>query len=79
MKEDPLCKTVFYDDDIEFYNLTRVFLQIPFEYGGMGGVLGKRYDAIKDFLKWNKFNIEKWTPIVVQMGNVWANNIKKVS
>jgi hypothetical protein len=77
LKNNPLNKIIFYDDDREFYRLTRVFLNIPFEYGGMGTVIGKKYEAIKDFLKWSKFDLKKWVPVVVSMGNIWANNIKK--
>lgn len=74
MQENELSQTVFYDDDIELYNLTRVFLQIPFEYGGMGGAVGKKYEATKDFLKWNGFKVKEWTQVILQMANVWINS-----
>lgn len=77
LKNNELSKTVFYDDDIELYNLTRVFLQIPFEYSGMGGAVGKKYEAVKDFLKWNNFNVKEWTPIILQMGSVWINEVRR--
>jgi len=53
-----------------------VFLQIPFEYGFVG-VVGKRYEAIKDFLKWNNFKVKEWLPIFVRAGEIWASNIEK--
>jgi len=77
IKENPLSKIVFYDEDEELYNLTRIFLQIPFEYSGMGQLIGKRYDAVKDFLEWNNFNKKKWTAVVFAMGQEWVFNIKQ--
>lgn len=73
MQENELSNTIFYDDDVELYNLTRVFLQIPFDYSGMGGAIGKKYEAVKDFLEWNEFDVKEWTPIVLQMGIAWIN------
>jgi len=57
--------------------LTRVFLQIPFDYGGMGSVVGKHYDATKDFLKWNGFSVKDFTPVVLQMGKIFAQELSK--
>ena len=54
--------------------LSRLFLTIPAEFGGMG-VVGKNYEAIKDYLEWNGLNVKKYTPLLVQMGQVWANEI----
>lgn len=79
-KEDlllnPLSKIILFDDDKEFYQLSRVFLQIPFDRED-GRIVGKQYDAIKDYLMWSKFDLKRWVPIFVSMGNVWANNIKR--
>ncbi|MDQ7061558.1 MAG: hypothetical protein Q9M43_10690 [Sulfurimonas sp.] len=66
---------LFYDDDVELHTITRLFLQIPFEYSAMG-VVGKKYEAIKDFLEWNYFDIKEWTPVIIHMGNVWVNSEK---
>jgi len=76
--QNPLSKIVTFDDDEEFYLLSRVFLQIPFEYG-FSGIVGKQYQATKDFLKWNNFKVKKWVSIVLQMGIVWANEINSKS
>lgn len=76
IRENELSETVFYDDDIELYTLSRVFLQIPFEYGGMGGAVGKKYDAVKDFLEWNEFDVKEWAPTILRMGNEWINATK---
>ena len=65
------------DDDIELSMVASVFIQVPFEYSGMGGVSGKQYQPIKDFLKWNGLSVPEWTPIVLQMGRIWANEINK--
>ena len=39
----------------------------------MGGATGKKYEAVKDFIKWNDFDVKQWTPIVLQMGNTWIS------
>ena len=41
---------IFQDEEI--IKVIKVFLQVPFEFGSFGPV-GKKYEAIKDFLKWN--------------------------
>lgn len=65
------------DDDIELYQVSNIFIQIPYEYSGMGGVVGKQYQPIKDFLKWNDLDVKYWTPIVLQMGKIWASELQK--
>jgi len=72
--DNPLSKTVVLKD-LELIVLVSVFLKIPFEYGAMG-VVGKKYEAIKDYLKWNNFDVKYWTPIVVDMGRIWVNETK---
>ncbi len=54
-----------------------LFLQIPWEYGAMGGVVGKKYEAIKDYLEWNGLSVKEWTPLFVKMGEIWAQNQSK--
>ena len=55
-----------------------IFLNIPFEYS-MNGPIGKRYDAIKDYLKWSGFKVKEWTPVFVRGGQIWAENITRSS
>jgi len=43
----------------------------------MGNMVGKQYQPIKDFLKWNDLEVKYWTPIVLTMGRVWASNLPK--
>jgi hypothetical protein len=50
------------------------------EYGGMGGVMGLRYDAVKDFIKWaipdgySKDEVMKqYIPLVLSLGNYYAS------
>ena len=43
----------------------------------MGSPTGKKYEAVKDLLKWNGFDEKEWTSIVLQMGITWINNIPK--
>jgi len=38
------------------------------------GAVGKKYEAIKDFLKWNYLDVKYWTPILVKMGEIWVMN-----
>ncbi len=64
-------KVVTLSDDPQLFAISRLFLQIPWVYG-FQGIVGKRYDAIKDFLRWNGFEVKKWTPILVRMGQTWA-------
>ena len=40
------------------------------------GAVGKKYEAVKDFLQWNDFDVKEWTPIVLRMGSVWVNASK---
>jgi len=75
MKENPLSKIVFFDDDEELFVITRLFLQVPFEHGAMG-VVGKRYDAIKDILTWHDIDLKTWVFMMHRMGNVWAGSQK---
>ena len=30
-----------------------IIMQCPKEYGGMGGMLGLKYEALKDFIEWH--------------------------
>jgi hypothetical protein len=39
------------------------------------GPVGKKYEAVKDFLKWNGFSVKTWTPLVLQMGEVWVSSL----
>ncbi len=50
---------------------------IPLEYGPMGSVTGKRYDAIKDFLRWEGYPLKRWVPVFVQMGIAWAEGLQR--
>ena len=54
--------------------IVQIFRSIPGEYGAMGGVLGKKYEAIKDYLVWNNLDV-KLTPLLVAMGQVWASKL----
>lgn len=56
--------------------IVQIFRSIPNEYGSMGGVLGKKYEAIKDYLVWNNLDV-KLTPLLVVMGQVWASKVNE--
>jgi len=38
--------------------------------------MGKKYEAIKDYLKWNDLSVKEFTPLFVMMGEIWARNQK---
>ena len=61
---------VFLTDPVEQI-ISQIFLRLPDEFDIMG-VVGKRYDAIKDYIKWKGLNVAYWTPIVYRMGTAWA-------
>jgi len=56
--------------------ITSLFLQLPNEYG-WSGVMGKRYEAIKDYLGWEGFSLREWVPLMVIMSDVWASSMRK--
>ncbi len=64
-------RVVLKEDEIAIANL---FLTIPNEVG-MSGVMGKKYEAIKDYLRWNELEVKMWTPVIYQMGIIWSNEI----
>jgi len=43
----------------------------------MGNLIGKHYEATKDYLSWSGFEVKVWTPIILKMGRVWAEYSKK--
>lgn len=63
-------------EDEESFIVSRIFLRVPFEYG-FNGPVGKKYEAIKDFLKWNELSVKYWTPILLTMSDIWITNRKK--
>jgi len=63
-----------YPEEVKIANLFKI---IPNEYG-FSGVIGKKYEAIKDYLKWNGLDVAYWTPIVVLMGEAFAFSFSKV-
>ncbi|BAF69589.1 hypothetical protein [Nitratiruptor sp. SB155-2] len=76
IKGNQASKIVVIDNPI-YFAASRIFLQVPWEYGGMGGVVGKKYEAVKDFLDWNNFEVKEWTPIFLQGGLIWAQEAQK--
>ena len=64
---------LWYPEEVKVSNLFKI---IPNEYG-FSGIVGKKYEAIKDYLEWNGLDVAKWTPIVVLMGQAFAAEISK--
>ncbi len=77
MLKNPSSKVVILVIPIERI-VANLFLRIPFEYG-FSGIVGKKYEAIKDYLKWNNLDVAYWTPILVDMGIVYASEVNKKS
>lgn len=50
-----------------------MFLQIPWEYGGMGTPLNKKWEAILWFLEKEKKDEKFWTPIILNMAQNWIS------
>ena len=60
-------------EEIKIANLFKI---IPNEYA-FNGIVGKKYEAIKDYLKWNGLDVAYWTPIIVLMGESFASSLSK--
>jgi len=71
----PECEIVFITDPIELI-VTSLFIDIPNDIG-LTGMIGKKYEAIKDFLRWKGLSVSYWTPIVHKMGIAWASEVSK--
>jgi len=56
--------------------IASIFLSLPNEYGAMG-IVGKKYEAIKDFLRWNGLKEKEWTAFLNRMGEIWAAEISQ--
>jgi len=64
---------LFYPLDIK---LASIFKILPNEYSAFG-IVGKKYEAIKDYLTWNNLSVEEFTPLLVRMGEVFASEINR--
>jgi hypothetical protein len=74
LKKNPASKIIILEDaDLLF--ISRIFLKIPWEYSGVGSIVGKKYEAIKDFFKIYNISKKDFLEIVITMGLIWANNI----
>ena len=73
--DNPKSKMVIlvYPEEVKVANLFKI---IPNEYG-FSGIIGKKYEAVKDYLKWNNLDVAYWTPIVVLMGEAFAAELMK--
>jgi len=61
LKANPDSQIVFLD----YFEMLEVsFLySLPKEHGGMGGIVGVRYDSLKDFVSWE---LEEYPPLVIR-------------
>lgn len=64
----------FEDDDIEALTIVAIFKQAPLEVNN-NGVVGLRYDGIKDFVKWSNLEASKYVPLLVQMSGYYVAGI----
>lgn len=53
---------------------------IPLEYG-FSGAIGLKYEAVKDYVKWETprgYNFQKrYVPVLVDLGNYYVNEMHK--
>ena len=75
MRLNTASSTVFLDatDEEDIYFISRIVSQIPLEVGGMGGYVGFKYEAMKDYMKMYGFSKKQWLSIFWELGQVWAN------
>ena len=73
--DNPKSKVVilWYPEEVKVANLFKI---IPNDYG-FNGMVGKKYEAIKDYLKWNGLDVAYWTLIMVLMGQAFAAELQK--
>ena len=69
--QNPKSETVIIFNPLD-KKLISIFMQIPWEYGPMGNVVGKKYEAIKDYLEWNELSVKEFTPLFVAMGEAFT-------
>ncbi len=60
--------------------LVMLVKMIPLEYG-FSGVVGLKYNAVKDYVKWysknGKKNQKEYVPILINLGQYYASEINK--
>ena len=76
IKNNPLSKIVFLDDDAELRDITHIFIKTPFVYT-MGGITAKDYKIAIKLLKWYGYKPKEWLELIISMTNIWIGNIKK--
>lgn len=64
---------LFYPLDIKLANIFKI---LPNEYS-VFGIVGKKYEAVKDYLSWNGLSVKEFTPLLIRMGEVFASEINR--
>ena len=67
----------FLTDDAILSEIAVVFLQIPDEIMPLEGIVGKKYEAVKDFCKWHGYERKSFVPVFLKMGVSYANGSLK--
>lgn len=82
LRSNPDSTIVFLQNNIET-TIVYTILQCPFEHGGMGGIVGLKYEALKDFIRWNAsddFDIDtvykNYVPTLLNLGSHYANALQ---
>ena len=66
--------------------IASIIVQTPNEYGGMGGVIGLQYSALKDFARWavpeehdEDDVLKQLIPLLISLGNYYASEVNRNS
>jgi len=61
-----------------------IILQCPKEHGGMGGMIGLKYEALKDYVEWNtpdgychKQMQKMYIPTLLSYGQIYASFVNE--
>jgi len=54
----------------------RLFFHVPFEYG-QHGLVGFKYEALKDFLKWHGYSRKQFVPIFISCMNAFVKGLRE--
>lgn len=85
MKENPDSDIIFLEKDYWCISVINFIQSCPLEYGGIGGVTGLRYDALKDFLLLedrpkgftDKDVLKKYLKLLSNLGRYYAGLLNK--
>lgn len=76
-------KIVFIETNFEAV-IVNIIRQCPMEYGGMGGAIGLKYEALKDFIRWSAptdYDLDniyaEYVPLINSLGGFYASILNR--